>query len=366
MSAKDYQAALSAFIRSLQQARHAAGNPSYQELETLSARVRKRRVAGEPELMVLASSTMQGIFSEQRVRPPKWARVLTLVIVLREAARKAGVDPEQIGGVAEWKRRHEALCAAEQAVGQSAGVGGGRTGIRSLGEADAVPLQAVADDSEEDARSGEFFGLVRRAGNPQWWHGYRDVVTDRFGFYLYLESIATTIRTYKTQTVPSLLQVGAYAYALVQRLYPDAPGREIAQRVELRMRRREILADRVSRQLWVIVEEAALRNQCVGTQVMRAQLKYLIEVAAWPNITLQVLRDDGGDDDTIKEPLTVFRFPEPHVGDVAFLEPRQPNGLILHERKDVQHYNQLLSRLGIRASTGRETTDLLWQILKEA
>ncbi|MBO0822147.1 MAG: hypothetical protein J2P26_15020, partial [Nocardiopsaceae bacterium] len=61
MSVEDYQAALRAFIGALRQAWNAAGKPSYQELEALSGQVRKRRLAGEPELVVLATSTVHGI-----------------------------------------------------------------------------------------------------------------------------------------------------------------------------------------------------------------------------------------------------------------------------------------------------------------
>lgn len=371
MSVEDYQAALRAFIGALRQAWNAAGKPSYQELEALSGQVRKRRLAGEPELVVLATSTVHGILMEQRVHPPKWSRVLTLVLVLHEAARRAGTDPVRIGSVGDWKQRHEALCALEQAIGQLTSVGGGRAGALGPAQPDpVVPLQPAVpagslDDAEEDARLGEVIGLVRRAGEPQWWHAYRDVLPDQLGFYLHLESIANVVRMYKTRAVPGLLQAEGYADALLRRLYPDASEREIARRVELRMHRQQMFAERNSCQLWVIMEEAAVRNQHVGASPMRAQLRHLIEVTEQPNIRLQVLRDDSGDNDTIKEPLTIFRFPEPHVGDVVFLGPGQPNRLLLHERRDVEHYHQVLGRLAIRGRTVRETTVLLRQILAD-
>jgi hypothetical protein len=294
--------------------------------------------------------------------------VLTFVLVLHEAARRASTSPARIGTVEDWKQRHEELCAAEQAARQPAGVGGGHPGILGFGEADSVPLLAAAphcrlDDAEEDVRLGEVLGLVRRTAERHWWHEYRDLVPDQLGFYLHLESIAQLIRMYKTQALPGLLQVEAYAHALLRRVNPGASEAEIARCVELRMHRQQVLGSRGRCRLWAVVEEAALRNQHLGAPAMRAQIRHLIEVAEQPNITLQILRNERGENATIKEPLTVFRFAEPHIRDVAVQGPRQPDGLVLHERKDVEHYNIFLSCLGIKACPPRETADVLRRIL---
>lgn len=369
---ENYQAALKAFTASLHRALIAAGKPSLHDLEDLSDKMLSRRVAGEPRLVLLAKSTSHGILQDQRTHPPKWPWVLTFVTVLREAARDAGTDPERIGSVTEWKERHEALCAAEQSARQMAGVGSGGPSVLGPDEARLAPPQAPAErdhanDAEgDDALSGEVLDLVRRLGRPQWWHPYQDLVPDRVGLYLNLESVAEVIRVYTTQAIPGLLQAEPYAHALTRRLHPGASEREIARHVELRLHRQRAFADRRSGQMWAIVEEAALRNQYLDTPPMRAQLRYLIELTERPNIRLQILRSDSGDNDTIKEPLTVFRFCEPDVGDVAFLGPRQPDGLILQERENVQHCNQLLSRLGIRAASTDETAELLSQLLGDS
>jgi hypothetical protein len=265
--------------------------------------------------------------------------------------------------VAEWKQRHEALCAAGQ-LARLAGVGAGHPDAFGDTGPNLTASAARLDDARRDARFGEILSLVRQAGEPQWWHQYRDVAPGRLGFYLHLESLAKVIRMYKTQALPGLLQAEAYAYALLRRVRPDASEREITRTVELLMRRQRLL-DSQGCHLWAIVAETALRNRYIGSGVMRAQLRHLIEVAGQPNITVQVLRDDSGGSDTIREPLTVFRFAEPYLADVAFLGPRQPDGLVLHERKDVEHYSQVLSYRGIRACTVRETPRLLRRILAE-
>lgn len=369
MSSDAYAVARGAFIAALRRAWNAAGTPSYQEMELLSVQILKRRLPGQPELVQLATSTLQGILSEQRVRPPKWPRVLTLILVLHEAARRAGLDSRRIGSVEVWQRRHEALCAAEMAARQPTGAGRRSGGLSASGPAnwqvDDFPRRLL-DEADEDARLGEVLGLVQRIGTPQWWYEYQDLVPDRLGFYLYLESIAQMIRVYKARVLPGLLQTEAYARALQQYLEPGASEAEIARSVELRMRRQQILGSQEPPRLWALVGETALRNQHAGSPVMRAQIRHLIEITAQPNVTLQVLRDDRKHNDTIKEPLTIFRFAEPHIGDVAFLGLRQPDGLVLHERKSVDHYSQWLGHWSIKACDPSETTDLLRNILADA
>jgi hypothetical protein len=132
------------------------------------------------------------------------------------------------------------------------------------------------------------------------------------------------------------------------------------------MRRQQILGGGRSCHLWAIVEEAALRSHDVGAPVMRAQIRHLIEAAERPDVALQIMRDCSVNHDTIREPLTAFRFAESHLGDVVFLGPKKPGGLVLHEWKDVQHYNQQLSRLAIRACKPHETVGLLHEILADS
>lgn len=375
MSVDEYEAALSAFITALKQAWYAAGKPSYINLQQLSEQVRKHRRSDGVELLVLTKSTAHGTLSGRGVRPPKWPLVLTFVTVLHAAARRAGIDPARIGTVGEWKRRHEALCAAEQAAerpvnprGRHAKPSPHRAGVLSRTAA-LASLEVVAPhadgDVAEDAWFDEVLGRARRTDRPQWWCGYHDVAPEWLELYLHLESLAEVIRTYESQVIPGLLQVEDYAHAVLARCRPDATAREITRLAELRMNRQWVLRNRRSCQLWAIVEETALRNQPVDRATMQAQIRYLIEVADQPNIRLQVLPPGTGDNLTINQPITVFRFPEPHSGDVVCIE--QPSGgLFLRERKDAVHYNQLLSRLGIRAPKQPDkVTDLLRQILAD-
>jgi hypothetical protein len=133
------------------------------------------------------------------------------------------------------------------------------------------------------------------------------------------------------------------------------------------MRRQELLR-KPRFQLWAVIEAAALRDQQAGTQAMRSQITHLINISEQTNVTLQVLlpsqHPELDDHVTIKEPITHFRFPEEHLDDVVSLE-RASGGVILTDRKEIAHYSQLMSRLGMRAARASDARDLLREIFME-
>ncbi|MGH3170875.1 MAG: Scr1 family TA system antitoxin-like transcriptional regulator, partial [Trebonia sp.] len=209
--------------------------PSYKNLQQLSEQALRHRRPDGAELLPLTKSTAHSMLSGRVVRPPRWQVVLTFVTVLHAAARKAGIDPARIGTVDEWKRRHEALCAAEQAARRPVA----SHGKHAKPSSDRVaPLEAVMHwarrdseerDFKEDVVFGEVLGLVRRAGGPQWWHDYHDVVPEWLELNLYLESAASIVRVYATHAIPELLQVEGYARTMLSMLIPDAPVQEITR-----------------------------------------------------------------------------------------------------------------------------------------
>jgi hypothetical protein len=149
------------------------------------------------------------------------------------------------------------------------------------------------------------------------------------------------------------------------RYRPDASAREVTRLVELRMGRQELLRGLHSCQVWAIVELAALRDQQVDRHTRRAQITHLINMTEEPNITLQVLLPLAPKDNvTIGEPITHFRFPEEHLGDVVFTE-RLRSGFFLADRVEIDHYCQILSALAIRAAPSAGAQDLLLQLFRE-
>jgi Domain of unknown function (DUF5753) len=122
--------------------------------------------------------------------------------------------------------------------------------------------------------------------------------------------------------IHGLLQTEEYA-ALVIREYNDElhAGQQADRRVELRMKRQELLARPQPPELIILHDESALRR-CVGSPaVMRRQLRHLAELADRPSITLEVIPFSAGVRNGIGVPFAILDFPDPD-DPALFLEPR--------------------------------------------
>ena len=78
----------------------------------------------------------------------------------------------------------------------------------------------------------------------------------------------------------------------------------------LRLARQHILNRADPPRLWLVIDETALRRPAAttGASVMRAQIDKLIEAAARPNITVQVLPFAAGLHPAMYGPFRIFRF----------------------------------------------------------
>src|SRR5579859_1982392 len=164
----------------------------------------------------------------------------------------------------------------------------GRVSFKERDVADLLTYYGL-EEAEERTR---LLALAREASAPGWWHRYGDVLPGWFQSYVGLEAAATQIRTYEVQFVPGLLQTREYARAVVMLGHWQAPEKEIEHRVDLRMDRQRILHRPEPPQVWVVIDESALRRPVGGTEVMRAQLEALIVAAKLPNVRVQVVPFD--------------------------------------------------------------------------
>ncbi|MGH4025791.1 MAG: DUF5753 domain-containing protein, partial [Pseudonocardiaceae bacterium] len=171
------------------------------------------------------------------------------------------------------------------------------------------------------------------------------------------------IRTYEPQFVPGLLQTEACARAVIKLGHARSPSVEIERRVMLRMRRQDILTQSASPNLWAVLDEAALRRLGNGS-LMRAQIEHLIEMAALPNITLQVIPFRAGGHAAAGGPFTILQFSEPDLADIVYLE-QLTSSVYLDRTQDVDHYLMVMDRLCVQAKSATESIRFLTRIRKE-
>lgn len=180
-------------------------------------------------------------------------------------------------------------------------------------------LKALLDryglDDPEDV---EFLAEIHRESlNRGWWSPYRSVMPSGMPTYVGLESGALRAKTWQPVVVFGLLQTEAYARALFTTAKPvEETNTEFVERnIQVRMDRKEVLTRSVNPlELWVIMNEAALRQVVGGADVMRRQYEEIAQVSRLDNVTIQVLPMASATyRSSFNFTLLEFESPLPHV-----------------------------------------------------
>ncbi|MFI9812874.1 helix-turn-helix domain-containing protein [Saccharothrix variisporea] len=123
-----------------------------------------------------------------------------------------------------------------------------------------------------------------------------------------LEELATEVLRYQAELVPGPLQTPDYARALLT-AHPHHRPDDVERLVEARMARLDRIIDG-EQCLHVVLHEAAVRAGVGTRDVMRGQHRHLRELAALPNVTLQVLPLDAPAHALTGYPFVMLRFPD--------------------------------------------------------
>ncbi|MFI2617451.1 helix-turn-helix transcriptional regulator [Streptomyces sp. NPDC018584] len=111
----------------------------------------------------------------------------------------------------------------------------------------------------------------------------------RFRGFSAMEAAALTLFSYETLVVDGVFQTEEYARALIAGGYPSVSEEKCEELVEARLARRALL-DRVPvPMIELILEESVLRRPFGSWEILRGQLRSLVEDAQRPNVTVQVL-----------------------------------------------------------------------------
>jgi hypothetical protein len=179
--------------------------------------------------------------------------------------------------------------------------------------------------------------------------------------YLGLEQASSLIRTYQLQLVPDLLQTEEVTRDVVRVLHPSASALDLERRVALQMTRQETLTRPGATHVWAVLDQTALWR-LDRYSALRAQIRHLITMAQLPHVTVQILPAYPGEQVAVGGPLTILRFAEPEIPDIAHLQ-HQTTALYLDRDEDVQPYRTLMDRLCILAISPAKTIKYLSTIL---
>lgn len=220
---------------------------------------------------------------------------------------------------------------------------------------DLCDLYGVTDDAQRD----HMRNLATEAKRQAWWQSY-DL---GYGTYVGLEADAVTISAFQSSVVHGLLHTADYARAQHQGSIPLLSPDQIELQIEAKLTRQRILARDQPPSFSVVLDEAALHRVVGGRQVMAAQLAKILDMAAWPNVTVQVLPYDVGAHPALESNFTILELPDLTPG-IVFVE-----GMIgstyLEREDDLLRYQTIFRELESIALSPQGSSDLIRKFLRD-
>ncbi|TDC84075.1 helix-turn-helix transcriptional regulator [Actinomadura sp. 7K507] len=142
----------------------------------------------------------------------------------------------------------------------------------------------------DGARRDDLISLAHDAAQRGWWEEYRDLPSELANF-IALESEATAVREWGSTVFPGLLQTESYARHVIGGWSDLAtlPPQELERRLDVRMRRRELLHRAHPLELSVVLDEAVMQRRIGDQKVMREQLEHLCRMTELPHVSVQIL-----------------------------------------------------------------------------
>jgi DNA-binding XRE family transcriptional regulator len=200
--------------------------------------------------------------------------------------------------------------------------------------------------------------LVRAAMQPGWWTPYG--IRDR-GF-LGLETDADEEWDFSLMYVPGLLQTEAYTRALLSAGRLRRTKKQLEGQIAARGIRQARLIDKEAPlTLTAIIDESAFRKPMGSQEIMRDQLKHLIEAAELETVTIQVVPDELGGYPGMDGAFTVLEFQDPDDPSLLYVE--YPTGAIHVEKtEEVMDAKLLFGKLRSLGLSPAESVDFIRRV----
>ena len=248
---------------------------------------------------------------------------------LRRARQQAGLTQEQVADAMEWS------------LSKVIRIEAGAVGIS------ANDLKVLLGHYEivDEAQVANLLALARAGRERPWQSVYGDVVSPRMLQFIEFEAAAVISRNFQPLLIPGLLQTEEYARAIFRQFSGDVPDKRIDAQVEVRLRRQELLDRYDSPLLFFILDEAATRRLIGGRDVMRRQLRRLIEMAARPHVTVEVVPFSAGVHPGLLGSFVIQEFQDPADEDVLYLESPQGEVISRDDPGQILHYREAFEEL---------------------
>jgi transcriptional regulator with XRE-family HTH domain len=149
--------------------------------------------------------------------------------------------------------------------------------------------------------------LTGRAESRSWLAPWSHVVPDWVRTFVGLEGLAESEFVYEPLVIPGLLQTPEYAEELTRTtsfVRPDHSERFVS----FRLARAARLTAEPPMTIHAVIGEPALRLRVGDAELRRAQYQHLLELAAQPNVTIQVIRPEDGPHPAVTGQFVILEF----------------------------------------------------------
>lgn len=202
-----------------------------------------------------------------------------------------------------------------------------------------------------------------RSGSRRWWHGYRELLPASYLDFISLEAEACRARTLETTVVPGLLQTPEYARAVTRAALGDPAPELVEQLVRVRMARQSVLRTARPLELCAILDEAVLRHEVGGPEIMAGQLRHLRDSTSLPHVRLHILPFTGGNHMGVTGPFVILSFPRIADLDVVVID-HLTSSLYLERQEDLWAYGSAFTKLRAHALSHENSLEFITEIIR--
>ncbi|MFI9510092.1 helix-turn-helix domain-containing protein [Nocardia sp. NPDC052566] len=216
-----------------------------------------------------------------------------------------------------------------------------------------LDLYGVTEQQRTDA-----IQLLTDALKPGMSRPYEGSLSEVYAAYINFESEALSARHYQTSYIPGLLQTEQYAIAVIDTSMPKVEASVMEHRARARMDRAAVLSKDEPLELWVVMDEAAIRRVVGGPAIMRGQLDRLLQETKRKNVILQILPFDAGAHPGMAGSFTLLDFPDPADPELVYVEGIAGDELI-EGHSEIRRYGVIFDQLRAMALSPRDSATLI-------
>lgn len=205
--------------------------------------------------------------------------------------------------------------------------------------------------------------LAQEAAGKGWWETFSSTLPPEYAALIGMEAEAKSALSWEPLIVPGLLQTGDYAREVtngyLERIDPVPPS-ETPRRVAARLARQQVLAGDNPLRFSAVLDQSVLHRRFGDRDVMRSQIRQLLELSERHNISLRILPLDG------RHPIgtgafVLLQFGEVHDvthQDVVYIE-NLTGGRYVEEEDEVFRYRRAFDQLSDLALDEQKSREML-------